>query len=160
LFGRGTPPEAPAGGNLTPVPPTPPILTSVEALLQQGRSREATLLAYQTAEDDVRRAFGMKLPPQWTHRQFVHRYLRTDMGSVSVLLPQLHTIFEPVRYGGTSEIPIPLLTELLRSLYEEPALRRFQPSTSSVAPGSMSQGPGLGVVRSAPKAPGPPRGKP
>jgi hypothetical protein len=103
--------------------PTPSTLVEVEALLKQGRNAEAIRLAYLQVEDDVRRAFGMKLPKQWTHREFLARYLRRDMGYITTLLPRLHALFEPVRYGDDSNASAETLLPLLRSAYQEPALR-------------------------------------
>jgi hypothetical protein len=111
----------------------------VETLFREGRSREAVMSAYSGAETDVRRSFGLTLPPQWTHREFLRKYLRADMGLVQVLLPQLYAIFEPVRYGGANEVPEPLVMDLLRSLYQEPALRRL-PNASGSAQGTLPAG--------------------
>ena len=103
----------------------PPILGRVDALFRAGRDTEAIRLAYQSAEDDVRRAFGLKLPKQWTHREFLERYLRPDMGGLVRLLPRLYAYFEPVRYGQAGTVPGPQVMELLRAIYEEPSLRRL-----------------------------------
>jgi hypothetical protein len=101
----------------------PPILADVEQLLADGKTREAIRLAYLTAEDDIRRAFSLKLPRQWTHREFLGRYLRPDMGYVTVLLPKLHALFEPARYGDDQDLSGATLMPLLRSIYQEPPLR-------------------------------------
>jgi len=101
----------------------PPILADVERLLAQGKVTEAIRVAYLTAEDDIRRAFALRLPRQWTHREFLARYLRPDMGYVTVLLPKLYALFEPARYGNGSIPAPPELMPLLRSLYQEPPLR-------------------------------------
>lgn len=122
-----------------PTAPTPrisasPAVVRVEELLRAGDSAEAVLFAYQAAEADVRRAFGMNLPRQWTHREFLHRYMRRDMGRVALLLPQLYALFEPVRYGTARDVPTAELTDVVRSLYAEPALRRPLPPTPEAAP--------------------------
>jgi hypothetical protein len=140
LAGRDTSPEG-VRGAVPVAPPAPPlVLTKVEALLKAGKSREAVILAYRSAEDDVIRAFSLTLPKQWTHREFIRRSLRPDMGYISVILPQLHAIFEPVRFGTSTEAPVPLLTDLMRALYQEPALRRFLPSAAGAVPGSIGYG--------------------
>jgi hypothetical protein len=100
-----------------------PILADVEALLARGQVAEALRIAYLTAEDDIRRAFALRLPRQWTHREFLARFLRPDMGYVSVLLPQLHALFEPARYGTPTGLTAKDVMPLLRSLYQEPPLR-------------------------------------
>ena len=154
MIGRGISPEPAGATPPTSGLPTPPIVGKVEALLGQGHSREAALIAYQTAEDDVRRAFGMKLPRQWTHREFLRKYLRADMGYVGVLLTQLHTIFEPIRYGVASDVPAALMTDLLRSLYQEPALRKFLPFPTNAPSSSSAPDSGRGGAPSVPKAGG------
>ncbi|MGA8543323.1 MAG: DUF4129 domain-containing protein [Thermoplasmata archaeon] len=100
-----------------------PILADVETLLNNGKNAEAIRVAYLTAEDDLRRAFGLKLPRQWTHREFLARYLRPDMGYVTVLLPRLYALFEPARYGDGQGVSASTLMPLLRSIYQEPAFR-------------------------------------
>ena len=120
--------------NLTPTPraaPPPPTVARVEALLREGNVAEAVRIGYLGAEEDVRRAFGLSLPRQWTHREFLREHLRTDLGYVAVLLPQLHAVFEPVRYGqGANPEGGPFL-ELLRALYQEPAVLRLFPAPST-----------------------------
>ncbi|MGI0129678.1 MAG: hypothetical protein ACREDE_08500 [Thermoplasmata archaeon] len=122
----------------------PAIVALVESFLKEGREREAVVAAYLRAEDDVRRAFGMKLPKQWTHREFLSRYLRPDMGYVAVLLPRLYALFEPARYGDGRETSATGLLPILRSLYQEPALRTlpFLPTAGPpLAPRRRSGGP-------------------
>ena len=115
--------RGPVEPSASPAYRPPPVLADVERLLGLGRVAEAFCLAYLTAEDDIRRAFGLKLPRQWTHREFLARYLRPDMGYVTVLLPKLHALFEPARYGSAKDLPASELMPLLRSLYQEPPLR-------------------------------------
>jgi hypothetical protein len=103
----------------------PPILAKVDGLLKEGKDSEAILLAYTTVIEDVRRAFGLQLPRQWTHREFIAKYLRPDMGYLVVLLPRLYALYEPVRYGRPAPASATTLTEVLNALYKEPALRRL-----------------------------------
>jgi hypothetical protein len=103
----------------------PPILARVDALVRAGRDADAIVLAYQSAEADVLRAFGLKLPKQWTHRELLERHLRSDMGYLTALLPRLYALFEPVRYGRPQAVSSAGLMDLLRKIYEEPALRRL-----------------------------------
>jgi hypothetical protein len=157
LEGRATPPEKSAAP-FSVAPPAPPrVIGRVEALVQAGNPREAVILAYRSAEEDVRRAFSLTLPPRWTHREFVRHYLRADMGAIAALLPQLYAIFEPVRYGRSTEAPMPLLTDLLTALYQEPALRRFVPSSAGAVPGTIGYGfdPKRPVPATPPTAPRP-----
>ena len=65
------------------------------------------------------------MPRQWTHREFLAHYLRADMGHLVVLLPRLHALFEPVRFGRPAKVSGGALLALLRSVYQEPALRRL-----------------------------------
>jgi hypothetical protein len=103
----------------------PPIFARVEALIKSGRDAEAILLAYPTVEADVLRAFGLKLPKQWTHRELLQNYLRKDMGYLTTLLPRLYVLYEPVRYGRPGPVSSAALMTILRSIYEEPSLRRL-----------------------------------
>lgn len=103
----------------------PPVFAKVEALLKQGKDAEAIALAYRSTEDDVRRAFGLKLPKQWTHRELLEKYLRADMGLLVTLLPELYAKFEPIRYGAPSTPSGEGVMELLRKIYAEPSLRRL-----------------------------------
>ncbi len=103
----------------------PPVLAKVEALIRAGRGPEAIVLAYRSAEDDVRRAFGLQLPKQWTHRELFERFLRRDMGQLITLLPRLYAYFEPVRYGPAKSVSTDGLMEALRAIYQEPSMRRL-----------------------------------
>jgi hypothetical protein len=141
------------GNSLARAPPAPAapkssLVARVEALVAQGNPVEAVLLAYRTAEDDVRRAFGMNLPPQWTHREFLRRHLRADMGYVAVLLPQLYAIYEPVRYGDQRDVPVTHLVNVVRSLYQEPVLRNALSALTPVSPPGKKDRFGAGAVGS------------
>jgi hypothetical protein len=103
----------------------PPILAKVEALLKEGKESDAIRLAYTSAVEDLRRAFGLKLPRQWTHREFIAKYLRADMGYLVVLFPRLYAMYEPVRYGRPAPASGAQLMELMNALYKEPAFRRL-----------------------------------
>jgi hypothetical protein len=102
---------------------TPPLVAEVERLVSAGRDREAVLVAYITAEEHLRQVFRIRLPRQWTHREFLRRYLRADMGPSGELLTRLHARFEPVRYGPIGPAATDGLVDLLRALYREPPLR-------------------------------------
>ena len=134
MSGRSPNPEGPKPGpNLVPAPrpaPPPPTVARVEALLREGKIAEAVRVGYLGAEEDVRRAFGLNLPRQWTHREFLREHLRTDMGYVAVLMSQLHARFEPVRYGREADPEGGPFLELLHALYQEPAIRRLFPAPS------------------------------
>ena len=129
----GSPPEhATFGVRPASEVPEPP-LQKVDRLLAAGEVGPAVLYAYLTAEEDLRRAFGLTLPPEWTHREFVARYLRPDMGRPALLLPRLHVLFEPVRYGRAAPVAPDGLRELVAQLYEDPALRRAHQAGPAVA---------------------------
>ncbi len=110
----------------------PPILAEVDQLVAQGKTAEAVLLAYPTVVEDVRRSFGLRLPRQWTHREFLREQLRADMGYVTQLLPRLYALYEPVRYGPHRDVPAPLLRDLLRAIYAEaPMYNLYRYSTGA-----------------------------
>jgi uncharacterized protein DUF4129 len=115
---RGAGPASPGS-----VAAPPAIIALVERLLAAGKEREATLLAFRTAEEHLRQVFRMTLPRQWTHREFLRRFLRADMGPSGELLTRLHARFEPVRYGAAPPVDSTGLIELVRALYREPPLR-------------------------------------
>ena len=144
----GSAPPAVGAPSARGTPPIPPVLAEVERLLDAGRTAEAVLLAYRTAEDDVRRAFGMNLPAQWTHREFLAQYLRRDMGYLAELLPQLYASYEPVRYGPPASPAVPHLLDVLRALYQEPALRHPPPAPRTTAgPSRAPHGSGTSAPR-------------
>lgn len=120
-----TPPKGTPGSGAPLEARPPPILARVDALLHAGQDAEAIRVAYNTVEGDIRRAFGLKLPAQWTHRELLEKYLRRDMGYLTTLLPRLYAIFEPVRYGPPGPASSAGLMETLRAIYNEPALRRL-----------------------------------
>jgi hypothetical protein len=125
--------DATGGGNgaqrpQTAMPPVvnvvlPPLVMEVDRLLASGQNREAVLVAYLTAEEHLRQVFRINLPHQWTHREFLRRYLRADMGPAGVLLTRLYRLFEPVRFGPAAPVTVDGLSDLVRALYREPALR-------------------------------------
>ena len=119
-------PISPAGPSKAPLDVAPaPALGKVAELLRQGKGSEAILVAFRSAEDDFRRAFGLQLPKQWTHRELMEKYLRRDMGYLVTLLPRLYAFYEPVRYGAPHEVTTDGLMDLLRAIYQEPSLRRL-----------------------------------
>ncbi len=129
----------------------PPVLARVEALVRANRTAEAITLAYQSAEADVRRAFGLKLPRQWTHRELIERYLRRDMGYLVTLLPRLYALYEPVRYGRPGgEVSGGEVLKILRAIYEEPSLRRL--SWTIGADSTLTSRPATGATAPPPKA--------
>ncbi len=144
--GRPTGPASKAPLDVSP----PPVLAKVEALIRSGRGSEAIVLAFRTAEDDFRRAFGLQLPKQWTHRELFERFLRRDMGYLVTLLPRLYAYYEPVRYGPADGVSTEGLMDLLRSIYQEPSLRRLSwtigaDSTQTPVRGSARGGAGGGT---------------
>jgi hypothetical protein len=120
------PGQAPYRGTLPALaasPTMPALVAEVDRLLSEGKIREAVLVAYLTAEDHLRQVYRVNVPRQWTHREFLRRFLRADMGPSGELLTRLHTLFEPVRYGRTEEVPTTALSGLVRALYREAPLR-------------------------------------
>jgi len=131
--------------------PPPPVIAEVEALLGQGKLAEAVILGYLSAEADVRQAFGLQLPRNWTHREFLRDHLRPDMGYVAVLLPRLYAIYEPVRYGSARPIDVPAVRELVRAIYNEgPIFNLYRDGVRRSAPPGAPGGLGGGRAPLAP----------
>ena len=130
----------------------PPVLAKIDALLRDGKAADAVRLAFQTVEDDVRRAFGLKLPKQWTHRELLQKYLRPDMGLITALLPQLYARYEPVRYGAPGSVSGDGLLDLVRQIYQEPSLRRL--SWTIGADSTLTSRPAAGRAGATPKTMG------
>ena len=119
MVGPKAPSPAPVPAVVTAVRPPPPVVAEVERLLKDGKVAEALLRGYLTAEADVRQAFGLQLPRQWTHRELLREHLRPDMGYVAVLLPRLYALYEPARYGSSRPISADAVRELVRAIYNE-----------------------------------------
>jgi hypothetical protein len=121
-----------------PKPLLPVLVGEVERLLQAGRYAEAVLLAYPRAEDDIRRAYSLSLPKQWTHREFLAWFLRPDMGYITTLLPRLYALYEPVRYGPTNAAPPGDLLPLVRAIYQEAPLRGLRDPGALLPPAASA----------------------
>jgi hypothetical protein len=115
-------------------------VTNAERELAAGHYHRAVGDGYHRVVLDLQKAYGLALPPQWTHRQFLSEFLRDDMGILTTLVARLYRLYEPVRYGTaadwTSEDPVPIL----RLIYTEPPMRELyrgnsRPSTSGRAAG-------------------------
>jgi hypothetical protein len=119
LVGTKAPAPASVPAVTTVVRPPPPVVGEVERLLKEGKVAEALIRGYLTAEADVRQAFGLQLPRQWTHREFLREHLRPDMGYVAVLLPRLYALYEPARYGSSRPISADAVRDLVRAIYNE-----------------------------------------
>ncbi len=120
----GVAPSVPTYGVVADASGPSAVELRVRALLNSGRAAEAVTYAYVTAEADVRRAYGLTLPAEWTHREFVVRYLRPDMGPLPRLMERLHALYEPVRYGTPDPIRAEELLEVVRRIYAEASVRR------------------------------------
>ncbi|MCI4343360.1 MAG: hypothetical protein L3J92_04500 [Thermoplasmata archaeon] len=99
-----------------------PVATA-ERDLADGQYDRAVREAYHRVVLDLQKAYGLSLPAQWTHREFLSDFLRNDMGILTTLVAQLYRLYEPVRYGVRSdwltEDPLPIL----HLIYNEPAMR-------------------------------------
>lgn len=94
------PGRAGAGGPLPEKDPeTSPLLREVRRILALGDYASAVRTAYRAAFNGTVRAYGLSVPISCTDRQFVSGFLRTDMGKLSELLPELERRYEPVRFG-------------------------------------------------------------
>jgi len=113
------PRSAPTPAPTYAVRPPPPIVGEVDRLIAEGRAAEALILGYLTAEADVQQAFGIRVPRQCTHREFLKSHLRDDMGYVAVLLPRLYALYEPVRFGPSRPVPGALVRDLVHAIYDE-----------------------------------------
>lgn len=116
------PHSAPAGTGAAP-PVTIPILAATQEKLAQGQYAAAVAAAYHRVVLDLQKAYGLSLPAQWTHREFLSEYLRDDMGEVTVLVERLYRLYEPVRYGSSADWSTGDVLGLLRAIYAEPAMR-------------------------------------
>jgi hypothetical protein len=110
-----------------------PILDSVEQTLARGDFRTAVATAYLRVVLDIQAAYGLSLPRQWTHREFLTRFLRGDMGPLPTLVAQLYALYEPARYGTRMQWVQGDLRGLLGRIYSEPSLRGlYEPPSSGL----------------------------
>jgi hypothetical protein len=100
-----------------------PLLVDTERKLGQGQYGPAVLAAYHRVVLDLQKAYGLRLPAQWTHREFLSTYLRPDMGILTDRVARLYRIYEPIRYGREADWVRGDLLELLRQIYSEPPLK-------------------------------------
>ncbi|MCI4372707.1 MAG: DUF4129 domain-containing protein [Thermoplasmata archaeon] len=127
-----------------------PVLVDAEKRLAKGEYARAVSDSYHRVVLDLQKAYGLSLPPQWTHREFLSDFLRDDMGVLTSRVARLYRLYEPVRYGSGSGVEQGELLELLRQIYEEPPLRDlYTRGSNSAAPkggptnGSRSAPPGV-----------------
>ncbi len=124
---------------------TVPVISASEEKVARGQYPAAVADAYHRVVLDLQRAYGLTLPAQWTHRQFLTEYLREDMGQVTVLVERLYRLYEPVRYGTSSDWTPGDLVGLLRAIYAEPAMRDlYRPGVRSL-PDERHRPPAVGT---------------
>jgi hypothetical protein len=95
----------------------------------------AILLAFDRVFSDTVRTYGLNIPPGCTSLEFVSNHLRTDMGELCDLLPELYRLYEPVRFGGVAPADPQPIRNLVERIYTETAL------ASVYDPLSQSKGP-------------------
>jgi len=123
-----------------PALPSIPVLDNAQALLLKGEYGRAVSDSYHRVVLDLQKAYGLTLPAQWTHREFLSDFLREDMGVVTTRVAGLYRLYEPVRYGRESDWARGDLMDLLRQIYEESSMRNLYlgrpgPPTRTKPPG-------------------------
>ncbi len=108
-----------------PVPLTIPVVAQTEKRLAQQEYARAVSEAYHRVVLDLQKAYGLSLPAQWTHREFLSDFLREDMGVLTSRVARLYEMYEPVRYGTESDWTKGDLMELLHQIYDEPPMRNL-----------------------------------
>jgi hypothetical protein len=106
-----------------PQPLKVPVITEAEKRLSQGQYARAVADAYHRVVLDVQKAYGLTLPAQWTHREFLSDFLREDMGVLTTRVERLYRMYEPVRYGTEGDWTKGDLIDLLLQIYDEPPMR-------------------------------------
>jgi hypothetical protein len=102
---------------------TIPIIEQVEKRLADRQYARAVLDAYHRVVLDLQKAYGLTLPAQWTHREFLSEFLRDDMGVLTRKVEALYRLYEPVRYGTEADWTIGDPIDLLKQIYLEPPMR-------------------------------------
>ena len=136
---RSTPTRTRAGGSTdwqasdpARVPIT--VISNAEKRLAAGEYARAVSDAYHRVVLDLQKAYGLSLPAQWTHREFLSDFLREDMGILTTLVARLYRMYEPVRYGSESDWVKGDLVELLSEIYAEPPMKNLYRTTPLSAP--------------------------
>jgi hypothetical protein len=125
-------PASPSWRAADPPPMQVPVITEAERRLAQGDYPRAVSDAYHRVVLDLQKAYGLTLPAQWTHREFLSDFLRDDMGILTSRVARLYRMYEPIRYGGTADSTAGDLVDLLRQIYAEPPMRDlYVPSNGS-----------------------------
>ncbi len=119
-----------------PVPPTVierirpvevPILTEVKRRLGRDDLTGAVLYAYPQVVRDLGSAYGVEIPPGYSHAEIVTKCVTEAMAPSIDFFERLYRLYAPVRYGnrappGSGDD----LMELLQSLYgAEPMWRLY-----------------------------------
>ena len=120
-----------------PAPPLDnnPVVFRVRELCVAGELSEAVVFAFDRAVTDTVRQYGLEIPPSCTSLEFVSEHLRTDMGNLGELLPELYRLYEPVRFGGVPPAGPRLIQQLVDRIYTETALARaYDPLFQSKGP--------------------------
>jgi hypothetical protein len=120
-----------------PTPSAPPhplrlpsgseLISEVERRMRAGDFAGAVQTAFLGVLADLERAYGLRVPPNWTDRDVLAHGLRTDMGQLPDLLFRLYELYEPIRYGQyrdwIREDPVALLHEI----YGRTSMRSLTP---------------------------------
>jgi hypothetical protein len=99
------------------------VIVEAEMRLSVGNYARAVSDAYHRVVLDLQKAYGLSLPAQWTHREFLSEFLREDMGILTTRVARLYQLYEPVRYGTATDRPSGDLLDLLHQIYDEPPMR-------------------------------------
>jgi hypothetical protein len=115
------------------------VIVGTRDLLGRGEYRSAVLAAFRSAFRDTVRAYSLTVPASCTNRRFLEEFLRSDMGKLSVLLPELHGWYEPVRYGRVSTGDADAFLALVVRVYTETSLATiYYPGYQPASPTSES----------------------
>src|SRR5271156_4403269 len=76
-----------SSGRIAPV-------VNAERDLAAGQNDRAVRESYHRVVLDLQKAFGLSLPAQWTHREFLSDFMRDDMGILTTLVARLYRLYE------------------------------------------------------------------
>jgi hypothetical protein len=121
-----------------------PVLTEVKRRLGRQDLAGAVLYAYPAVVEDLARAYGVELPPGYSHEEILRRGFTSEMAPLADFFDRLYRLYAPVRYGGRSPPGTGEdLLELLQSLYAADPMWRLYVRPGEPGPTDPS-GPALG----------------
>jgi len=97
----------------------------------------AVRTAFLGALADLEKAFGLRVPSNWTDRDVIAYGLRNDMGQLPDLMFRLYALYEPIRYGQFSDWIREDPVALLRAIYGRTSLSSLARPPERAAPVSV-----------------------